>query len=97
MADQEQRSEFLGGGPKFNAVGQDTRPAGSVEEPVIPVRNTAYRLQIAAVVAVAVLLAAVLYFINENNLGRTTVAPTHMGHSASSEETVKPTSDPNLK
>lgn len=73
------------------------RPPGSVEEPIIPVRQTGYRLQIAAVVVIIVLLAAVLFFMNNNTPGRTTVAPTHAGHSASSEETVKPTSDPNLK
>lgn len=96
MADQKQRSEFLGGGPKFNAVGQDTRLPGSMEEPVIPVLKTGYRLQIAAVIVIIVLLASALFIMNENNLGKTNVAPTHSGR-ALSPETAKPTSDPNLK
>ncbi len=96
MADSEQSSEFLGGGPKFNAVGQDTRKPGSVEEPVIPVRRTGYRLQIAAAVVIIVLLAMFLFYINDNTPGKISVAPTHSGRSVS-PDTAQPTSDPNLK
>ena len=96
MADRKQSSEFLGGGPKFNTVGRDTRGAESTEELVVPVNRTGYWLRIAGAVMAVLLLAALLFYVNDQNLGRTTVQPTHGGH-AVSPDADKPTTDPNLK
>lgn len=96
MADRKQSSEFLGGGHKFNAVGTDTRVGGAAEEPVIPVNQTGHWLRIGAVILVVLLLAALLFYLNDQNLGKTTVQPTRGGRLVS-PETAKPTTDPNLK
>jgi len=96
MADRKQSSEFLGGGHKFNAVGADTRVAGASEEPVIPVNQTSHWLRIGGVVLAVLLLATLLFYLNGQDLGKTTVQPTRGGR-AVSPETAKPTTDPNLK
>ena len=96
MADRKQNTEFLGGGPKFNTVGRDTRGPQGTEEPVIPANRTGYALRIAAVVVAVLLLATLLFYLNEQNLGRTQLQPTRGGHSVSPDE-AKPTTDPNLK
>ena len=96
MADQKQNPEFLGGVPKFNSVGKDTRGLGGAEEPVVPVSQTGTRLRIAAAVAAVILLAALLLYLNERGLGTTSAEPTG-GRHAVSTEAGKPTADPNLK
>lgn len=96
MADRKQKAEFLGGAPKFNAVGRDTRGAESTEEPVISVNQTGYWLRIAGIVLAALLLAALLFYLNDQNIGKTTVPPMHGGH-AVSPDAGKPATDPNLK
>lgn len=96
MADRKQSSEFLGGGPKFNSVGRDTRGADGAEEPVVPVAQTGYWLRIVGVVVTVLLLAALLFYLNDQNLGKTNMQPTHSGH-AVSPDADKPTTDPNLK
>ena len=92
MANREQRPEFLGGGPKFNAVGRDTRGAG---EPAVAPRS---RLgpRVALIGAVIVLLAALLFYLGERTPGRTVVRPARGGRAAS-PEVAKPTGDPNLR
>jgi len=96
MADRKQKAEFLGGGPKFNAVGRDTRGPESVEEPVIPANQAGYWLRIAVIVLAVLLLAALLFYLNDQNLGKTNVQPTRGGRAVSSD-TDKPATDPNLK
>jgi len=96
MADRKQSPEFLGGGHKFNAVGTDTRAGGAAEEPVIPVNQTGHWLRIGAVILVVLLLAALLFYLNDQNIGKTTVQPTRGGH-AVVPDAPKPTADPNLK
>ncbi len=96
MADRKQSSEFLGGGPKFNSVGRDARTGEATEEPVIPVNQTGYWLRSAGILLAVLLLAALLFYLNDQNLGRTTVHPTRGGR-AVSPDTAKPTTDPNLK
>lgn len=96
MADRKQKSEFLGGGPKFNSVGRDTRGPESAEEPVIPVNQSGYWLRIAVIVLTVLLLAALLFYLNDRNLGKTNVQPTHSGRVVSPDAD-KPTTDPNLK
>ena len=97
MADRKQSSEFLGGGPKFNSVGRDTRGADGVEEPVVvPIAPTGYRLRVVGVAVAVLLLGVLLFYLNGQNLGRTNVPPSHGGRIVS-PDTDKPTSDPNLK
>ncbi len=96
MADRKQNPEFLGGGPKFNTVGRDTRGPEGAEEPVIPVNQTGYWLRVAGVVIAVLLLGALLFYLNGQDLGRTSVQPTHGGH-AVSPDAAKPATDPNLK
>lgn len=96
MADRKQKAEFLGGAPKFNAVGRDTRGPESADEPVLPVNRTGYWLRIAGIVLAVILLAALLFYLNDQNLGKTTMQPTH-GGSAVTPDAPKPTTDPNLK
>lgn len=93
MADQKQRLESPGGGRKFNVVGVDTRDA---EEPVVAANRTGYWLRITGIALVVVLLAALLFYLNDQNLGKTNVQPTRGGH-AVSLDTDKPATDPNLK
>ena len=96
MADRKQNQEFLGGVPKFNSVGKDTRTGGGAEEPVIPVSRAGDWRRIAGIVLAVLLLAALLFYLNGQDLGRTSVQPTRNGH-ALSPETDKPATDPNLK
>lgn len=97
MADQKQTPEFLGGSPKFNSVGRDTRGMDGAEEPVVPVASQGYWLRIGGIVLVVLVLAAGLFYLNDRSLGKTVLAPSHGGHGASSVEEVKPTTDPNFK
>ena len=96
MADRKQNQEFLGGAPRFNSVGKDTRIGGGAEEPVIPVSRAGDWRRIAGIVLAVLLLAALLFYLNGQDLGRTSVQPTRGGH-AVSPETDKPATDPNLK
>jgi hypothetical protein len=96
MADKKQTPEFLGGAAKFNSVGRDTRGMDGAEEPVVPKAQTGYWLRIGVVVLVVVVLAIVLFYLNDRNLGKT-VVPTAHGGQGLSPEGAKPTTDPNLK
>lgn len=93
MAQQKQRLESPGGGRKFNAVGADTR---GPEEPVVAPAPTGYWMRIAGIVFVVLLLAALLFYLNERDFGKTTIQPTRGGH-AVSPDVDKPATDPNLK
>ena len=77
MADQKQNSEFLGGGPKFNVVGKDNRPVPGQDEPIIIPNRTGYWLRVAGIALLVVALAAVLFYLNDKDLGKTNVAPGH--------------------
>lgn len=84
MADRKQTPEFLGGGPKFNQVGRDTRGADGVEEPLVPNNQTGYWLRVAGIGLVVVALAITLIVLNDKSLGKTTLPPTRIGgHSIS--------------
>ena len=77
MSDRNQNNEFLGGGPKFNTVGKDNRSLPGAEEPIVAPNRTGYWLRVAGISALAVLLAGVLFYLNDQNLGKTTVSPGH--------------------
>lgn len=94
MADHKQSPEFLGGGPKFNTVGRDNRSAAGAEEPVVPVNQTGYWLRVAAIVAVLVVLAGLLVFLNLNHLGKTT-GPSGKAITTDAHDAVP--ADPNMK
>ncbi len=96
MADRKQNQEFLGGVPKFNSVGKDTRTGSGAEEPVIPVRRAGDWQRIAGIALAVLLLATLLFYLNDRDLGRTSIQPTRGGHAVSSDMD-KPVSDPNLK
>ena len=96
MADQKQSQEFLGGGPKFNSVGKDTRGIDGAEPPVVAAVPKNYWIKIGGIVLAVLVLAAVVFYLNDRSLGRTVVAPIRGGHGASSVE-AKPTTDPNFK
>ena len=83
MADRNQNSDFLGGGPKFNTVGKDNRPAPGMEEPVIAPKQTAYWMRISGIIFLVVILAGVLFYLNDRDLGKTTVTPARGGQSVS--------------
>ena len=72
MADEKQ-SKFLGGGPKFNTVGKDNRPAPGMEEPVVALRQTGYWLRVSAIVLLVVVLTGVLFYLNDHDLSRSAV------------------------
>jgi hypothetical protein len=73
MADQKQNSEFLGGGPKFNVVGKDNRPAPGMEEPIIAPKQTGYWVRISGIILLVVVLAGILFYLNDRDLGKTAV------------------------
>ena len=79
MADSKQNGEFLGGGPKFNTVGKDNRPAAGFEEPSLAPNRTGYWVRVAGIIFLVVVLAGVLFYLNDSNLGKTTVAPERGG------------------
>lgn len=83
MADQKQNSEFLGGGPKFNVVGKDNRPLSGSEEPVAVPNRTGYWLRVSAIIVVVALLAGVLFYLNDRDLGKTSVTSGHGGQAVS--------------
>ncbi len=83
MADPKQNGEFLGGGPKFNTVGKDNRPPAGSEEPAAPPRRTGYWLRVSGIVLLVIALAGVLFYLNDTNLGRTTVTPGRGGQAVS--------------
>lgn len=72
MADEKQ-SKFLGGGPKFNTVGKDNRPAPGMEEPVAAPKQPGYWVRVAAIVLLVVVLAGVLFYLDNSNSGKTAV------------------------
>ena len=72
MADQKQ-PEFLGGGPKFNTVGKDNRPAPGMEEPIVAPKQTTYWVRVSAIILLVVVLAGVLFYLNDHDLGKTAV------------------------
>ena len=67
MADSKKNHEFLGGGPRFNAVGGDQ--ASTEETPTAAVKPPGNPLRTAAIVVLALLLAFVLYYMTDNGLG----------------------------
>lgn len=77
MADRDQKEEFLGGGPKFNTVGKDNRPLPGTEEPIVAPNRTGYWLRVAGISVLVLVLAGVLFYLNDQELGKTTVAPGH--------------------
>ena len=83
MADQNPNSEFLGGGPKFNTVGKDNRPASGMEEPVVAPRQTGYWVRVSAIVFLVVVLAGVLFYLNDSDLGKTAVPAGRGGQTVS--------------
>ena len=83
MADKKQNSEFLGGGPKFNVVGKDNRPAPGAEEPIVLPNRTGYWVRVTGVVLLVVVLAGVLFYLNDRDLGKTTLSPTRGGQTVS--------------
>ncbi len=83
MADQNRNSEFLGGGPKFNTVGKDNRPAPGMEEPVVAPRQTGYWVRVAAIVLLVVVLAGVLFYLNDHDLSKTVVPAGRGGQTVS--------------
>ena len=96
MSDQDQTPGFLGGGPKFNAVGKDNRNAGGPEGPSVPTRSGWNPLHLAAGVLAVLLLAALLYLLTSGGLGQTVVPPTRGGRAAPTD-VPQTTTDPNLK
>ena len=73
MADQKQNPEFLGGGPKFNVVGKDNRPASGLEEPIIALNQTGYWIRVSAIIVLVLVLAGVLFYLNGQDSGKTAV------------------------
>lgn len=82
MADPKQNENFLGGGPKFNTVGKDNRPAAGDEPIALPVQN-GYWLRVSGIVLLVVVLAGVLFYLNGSNLGKTVVTPGRGGQAVS--------------
>jgi hypothetical protein len=80
MADQKQNSEFLGGGPKFNVVGKDNRPVPGMEEPILAPKQTGYWVRVSGIILLVVVLAGILFYLNDRDLGKTTV---HAGRAVS--------------
>ena len=78
MADRNQNNnEFLGGGPKFNTVGKDNRPPPGTEEPIAAPDRTGYWTRVACIVALVLVLAGVLFYLNDRDFGKSTVVPGH--------------------
>lgn len=101
MSDQQQRPPsqtpgFLGGGPRFNAVGKDNRNADGLDEPLVPARRGWNPVQLAAALLAVVLLAGLLYALTSGGLGKTDVPTTRGGHAAPTD-VPQTTTDPNLK
>jgi hypothetical protein len=83
MADLKKNSEFLGGGPKFNVVGKDNPSVPGIEEPVIVSDRSGYWLRVGAMIFAVAVLAAILFYLNDRDLGKTTLAPTRGGQGIS--------------
>jgi hypothetical protein len=94
MPDQNESPGFLGGGPKFNAVGKDNRSAGGPDAPLVPARRG--WMQLSAGVLAVVLLAVLLYLLTSGGLGQTVVPLSHGGRAAPTD-IPQTTADPNLK
>ena len=90
MADQKQNPEFLGGGPKFNTVGKDNRPANGMEAPAVVPSRTGYWGRVAGIVLLVIVLVGVLFYLNAKDFGKTTV-PGHGGQAVSPD--ARPTPD----
>lgn len=83
MADHKQEEEFLGGGPKFNTVGKDNRPAAGFDEPIALPNRSGYWVRVCGIVFLVVVLAGVLFYLNDSDLGKTTVTPGRGGQAVS--------------
>ena len=83
MANPKQNGEFLGGGPKFNTVGKDNRPAAGFEEPIVPPNRSGDWVRVSGIVLLVVVLAGVLFYLNDSSLGKTTVTPGRGGQAVS--------------
>ena len=77
MADRKQSQEFLGGSLKFNPVGRDARTASSADEVVLPINRTAHWIRIALISFIVAALALILFLLNDQSLGKTTLPPSH--------------------
>ena len=69
MADQKQ-PDFLGGGPKFNTVGKDNRPAPGMEEPAAVVKQSGYWVRVGAIILLVAVLAGALFYLNDHDLSK---------------------------
>ncbi len=94
MADKRKNQEFLGGGPKFNTVGKDVRGENEV---IVPASQTGYWLKLALIGLVIVVLAGILFFLNERSPGRTQVPTGRGGHGIAPDERPTSPTDPNLR
>ena len=83
MADLKKNSEFLGGGPKFNVVGKDNPPLPGAAEPVIAPNRNGYWVRVSGIILLVLALAAVLFYLNDRDLGKTTLTPTRGGQGVS--------------
>ena len=90
---QEPSQEFLGGGPKFNTVGKDTRVA---DEPPVAVNPASY-VRIAVVAVVLILLAGGLIYLNDRRPGQTTAPYRQGGQGVAPSDKAAPSTDPNFK
>ena len=90
MADQP-TPEFLGGGPKFNTVGKDNRTAPGDKEKIIVPNRTGYWVRVSGIILLVAALAGVLFYLNDRDLGKTTVMPTRGGQAVSPD--AKPAPD----
>ena len=87
----------MGGGPKFNQVGLDTRSENSAEEPLIPINQTGYWLRIGVIGLVILVLAVTLFILNDQSLGKTTLPPTRLGGHAVSPDSKDAPLPPSLQ
>ena len=94
MADEHKKSEFLGGGPKFNTVGKDVR---GKDEVIVPDRQNSHWLRIILVGLVIAVLAGALFYLNARTPGRSVVPGGHGGKAITPDERPSTPSDPNLR
>ena len=94
MADKRKNQEFLGGGPKFNTVGKDVRGENEV---IVPASQSGYWLKLALIGLVVVVLAGVLFFLNDRSPGRTQVPAGHGGHGIAPDGRPSSPSDSNFR
>lgn len=94
MADKRKNQEFLGGGPKFNTVGKDVRGENEV---IVPASQAGYWLKIALIGLVVVVLAGILFFLNDRSPGRTQLPAGRSGQGINPDGRPTSPTDPNLR